>query len=128
MNRLAIALFGLILLIGSTFAFYFYRHQQVENRADHLVSQMTPLDCSLIQNGTYRGSYEDFLLSVTVDVRVREGRISEVRVVSPAGGTHFYPDSLERYLHGLKVFDGDFADVESLALKAGLIAVYRALQ
>jgi uncharacterized protein with FMN-binding domain len=101
-------------------------------RYDHMTkvfatTEVRPVDLSSIDDGTYRGSFGEFLVSVELDVTVRSHRITDIEVVDQRGGSGYEAlQTLDRIIEA----QSPKVDVVTGATKSSqciMIAAYRAL-
>lgn len=101
-------------------------------RYDHMAkvfatTEVGPVDLSSLDDGTYRGSFGEFLVSVELDVTVRSHRITDIDVVDQRGGSGYEAlQTLDRIIEA----QSPKVDVVTGATKSSqciMIAAYRAL-
>ena len=97
------------------------------NRMEAAVADMEPVELDQLEDGTYTGSFGDFLVRATVEVTVENGRIAEVEVVEQDAGAGYEAlETLERIeaaqSPGVEAVSGATSSSHSI-----MVAVYRAL-
>jgi uncharacterized protein with FMN-binding domain len=97
------------------------------NRMEAATADMEPVEVSQLAEGTYTGSFGDFLVAATVEVTVENGRIEEVEVVEQDAGAGY-----EALATTERIVDAQSPRVEAVSGATSsshsiMVATYRAL-
>lgn len=85
--RKALIVIGIIVAVSVVIsAGILLRLSVMANRMEAAVEGMEPVVLDTLEDGTYSGSFGDFLVRATVEVTVSDGRIEEVEVVEQDSG------------------------------------------
>ncbi|MFQ3621117.1 MAG: FMN-binding protein [Spirochaetales bacterium] len=121
---IGIFLAGLVILGVAFFA----RMVQMNNQLNEGYESISSIDISKKSDGTYTGSFKDFLVAVDLEVKIEGGKIKEILVTHQSSGPGYQArETLDRILKAqtpkVEVVSG-----ASGSSKALMIAVYRALR
>jgi uncharacterized protein with FMN-binding domain len=97
------------------------------NRMEAAVSNMEPVEVNQLEDGTYTGSFGDFLVAATVEVTVENGRIKAVEVVEQDAGPGYEALATTERIEaaqsaGVEAVSGATSSSHSI-----MVATYRAL-
>jgi uncharacterized protein with FMN-binding domain len=117
----------IFLLIVCVVAAFYLRFQSMASNVKHQYENIKPLDLRQVADGTYTGSFSDFLVSVKVSVSVKRHRITGIKVIEQKCGPGY--EALDTASRILKAQSArvDAVTGASGSSKAIMIAVQRAL-
>ena len=72
-NKIVISISLIVLVV---FAIYFYQEYQVKR------IEINEIDLASINNGVYKGSYETMLVSATLQVKITEHQIVDIKIIN----------------------------------------------
>ena len=85
--RKALIVIGIVVAVSAVVtAVILVRLNVMANRMEAAVSGIEPLELDKLEDGTYTGSFGDFLVRATVEVTLEDGGIAEIEVVEQDAG------------------------------------------
>ncbi len=99
----------------------------MQNRLNRGYAEVSPIELESLRDGTYRGSFSDFMVMVDLEVDVRDGAIREIRIIrQESGPNHDAAETVDRIVHDQTPLV-DMVSGATGSSKAIIIAVHRAL-
>jgi uncharacterized protein with FMN-binding domain len=97
------------------------------NRMEAAVEEIRPVELSQLEDGTYTGSFGDFLVAATVEVTVENGRIAEVAVVEQDAGPGYEALGTTERIEAAQSPRVDAVSGATSSSHSIMVATYRAL-
>lgn len=123
-KRVVIGVGMFLLVLAATFG---ARMMVMSNRLEAAYKQAGAVDLEQIEDGVYHGSFSDFLVTVELEVTVREGQIEQIEILRQDSGPGYDAAEIPD-----RILEAQTPRVETVSGATGssraiITAVYRAL-
>lgn len=126
--RKALIVIGIVVAVSVVVAaIVLVRLGVMANRMEAAVSDMEPVELDQLEDGTYTGSFGDFLVRATVEVTVENGRITEVEVVEQDAGPGYDALATTERIEAAQSPEVEAVSGATSSSRSIMVATYRAL-
>jgi uncharacterized protein with FMN-binding domain len=127
MRKLLVSMGAIAVVLLVIVGLFIARYHAMASRVESAGRQVEPVDLSTVPDGTYEGEFGEFLVSVRLEVTVRDHRITDITIVEQRCGEGYEAtETVDRILEAQspKVDAVTGATGSSMTI---MIAAYRAL-
>ena len=117
---------ALVVVLVVAFIFFRMRYNRMVDVIDSV--ELTSIDLEQIDDGVYRGAFGEFLVSVTLDVTVKDHEITGIEIVEQNSGPGYDAHEVIDRIIQAQSPDVDAVTGATGSSKCIMIAVHNALQ
>ena len=116
----------LVIILVIAFVFFRLRYNKMVDVIDSV--QLEQIDLRQIENGVYRGTFGEFLVSVTLDVTIEDHEIKKIEIIDQKSGPGYEAREVIDRIIQAQSLDVDAVTGATGSSKCIKIAVQNALQ